>query len=310
MDKTGKNFKIWGVRMSIIGDMVMSLVVLNALEKEFPGSYKYFHIAKKCAHAAPLFYNHPLIDRVVISDEDENFGENDAALAKECDIIINTKPPHHSQHDWPNYKNIFEETFWMTGLPMELYNKLSDDEKVPKLVKWFNVEKQPPKTIALWPCAGYGMDARRNPSQKWYHELIWQLGLEGYKIIQFGHPKDYEFKNEIKKRKSFAEEFKMEFGLPTPSRDFECLNHLPFFDQIKLSLGCDLVISTDSGSGLIFGAYEMPQISLLHDRFPGHVKNLLAFAPNNPKNHNFVGVGGADNIKIGEVITKVKEICP
>ena len=316
MDKTGKNFKIWGTRFSILGDTIMSLVILNALEKRFPGSYKYFHIAKRCAHAAPLYFNHPLIDRIVISDYDEEMGTNDAAIAKTCDIILNTKPPFHSRQDWPNSNCIYRETFFMSGLPLEWYDTLSDEEKRPKLAKWFNVERQPAKTIALWPCAGYGNENKRNPSREWYVKLINKLHEEGYNTIQFGHPKDYNLFNAINGQSdapsniyTFSDTIQ-KFQTDSWGETFKILNHLPFFDQIKMTLGCDLVISTDSGSGLIFGAYEMPQISLLTNHFPNHTKNLTAFAPNNPNNTNFIGIGSPDNIEIFKVLQKVKELCP
>lgn len=294
--KTDKNFKIYGFRGSLIGDQIMTLPMLTYLEKRFPGSYKYFQISRKCAHAAPLYFNHPLIDKIVISDCEEGMGPNDIKIAKECDIVFNVMPQHPMQQDWPNFRNIFEETWVMGGLPLSEYNLLTEEEKRPKLVKWFNVEKQTPKTIALWPCAGYGRENTRNPSEKWYLSLINLISKEGYNIIQFGHPNDYNFNQTINIQKEW---FKI---------NFNCLNSLPFFEQIKMSLGCDLAIATDSGSSLVLGAYEMPQITLLTNHFPNHVQNLEAFATNNPNNINFVSLNGADNTDIIKVVEKVKEI--
>ena len=62
-----KNFKIWGVSFSLIGDLIVGLPQLTYFEKKYPGSYKYWGIHKKMSHAAPLFYNHPLIDRIKIT---------------------------------------------------------------------------------------------------------------------------------------------------------------------------------------------------------------------------------------------------
>lgn len=295
MNKLNKNFRIFSMRQSLIGDSLMALPLLTLLEKLYPGSFKIWHIAKKCSQAIPIYYNYPLIDKILVSDCNEGFGPNDIEEMKKCDLVINTMPPYHTSHDWPNNFTIFEETAFMAGFTMEQYNFLTEDEKRPKLVKWFNVEKQAPKTIALWPCAGYGKENTRNPSKEWYDKLISQLHREGYNIIVFGHPKDYSFHNFIFLGSEIS--FKIE-------------NHLPFFDQIKMTLGCDLVISTDSGSGLIFGAYEMLQITLLTNHFPGHTKNLFAFAPNNINNHNMFGLGNPDKIQIDAVIKKVKELIP
>lgn len=298
--KTGKNFKCFGTRQSLLGDALMSFPILNFLEKQYPNSYKIFHLARKCSQMAPLLLNHPLIDRILISDCEEGFGPKDIEEMKACDIVLNTMPPYHSREDWPNFFTIFEETWLMSGLKLEDYHSLSEEEKRPKLVKWFNIEKQPKKTIALWPCAGYGNENKRNPSKEWYFNLTKKLISEGYSVIQFGHPKDYNFIPLI-----LAPPYSRIDGF----ENFQSLKHLPFFDQIKMTLGCDLVISTDSGSGLIFGAYEMPQISLLTNHFPGHTRNLTAFAPNNLNNTNFIGVGNPDNISQEEVLKRVKELC-
>lgn len=296
--KTGKNYKIFGIRGSLIGDNIMALPLLTLIEKLRPDCYKYWQVARKGAQMVPLLLNHPLIDRIVISDCEEGMGPKDIEIAKKCDIVFDVMPQHPAEQDWPNYRNIYEETALMAGFSMQNYNLLTEEEKRPKLVKWFNVEKQPAKTIALWPCAGYGNENKRNPSEEWYFKLLEYLTKEGYVVLQFGHPKDYNLHSAVVNRGYYSQ------------HNFFCKNTLPFFDQIKMTLGCDLVISTDSGSGLIFGAYEMPQITLLTNHFPNHTKNLTAFAPNNLKNTNFIGVGSPDNILHEEVLKKVKEICP
>lgn len=296
--KIGKDFRIFSMRQSLIGDSLMSLPLLTLLEKMHPNSYKIWHLSRKCSQSTFLYLNHPLIDKILITDCEEGFGPNDIEEMKKCDLVINTMPPHHSSHDWPQNFDIYTETALMAGFTLEQYNLLSEEEKRPKLVKWFNIEKQAQKTIALWPCAGYGNENKRNPSECFYLALVSGLCLFGYKVIQFGHPKDYDLQGLIN---NTTEQVKP---------NFSCKNNLPFFDQIKMTLGCDLVISTDSGSGLIFGAYEMPQISLLTNHFPGHVRNLAAFAPNNKNNTNFIGVGSPNNISVFEVLNKVKELCP
>jgi len=294
--RTGKNLKMFGVRGSLIGDSIMALPILTFVEKQFPNSYKYWQIAKKCSQAAPLYFNHPLIDKIVISDCNEGMGPKDLEIAKDCDIVFNVMPQHPLQQDWPNYRNIYEETWVMAGLPMEYYNSLTAEERRPKLYKWFDVEKQPKKTIALWPCAGYGRENTRNPSEGWYSGLIAMLCRIGYNVIQFGHPKDYNLKSIIDCMDKDIEE------------KFFVMNHLSFFEQIKMSLGCDLVIATDSGSSLVLGAYEIPQITLLTNHFPNHIQNFEAFGPNNLNNINFISIGHPDNIKITDILKQVKEM--
>ncbi len=286
----GKNLKIWGIRQSLIGDTIMTLPILTWLEKRFHDSYKYWQIARKCSQSAPIYINHPLIDKIVISDCAEGMGPKDIAIAETCDIKFNTMPDHPEGMIWPNKRSIYEESWIMAGLPLSEFHALTPEEQRPKLVKWFEVEKQTPKTVAVWPCAGYGIENKRNASQAWYEGLFSKLHADGYIIYQFGHPRDYTFEG-------------MWSG-PT-FRDFR---KLPFFDQIKLSLGCDLTIATDSGSSLVLGAYEAKQITLLTNHWPGHVDNPCAFATNNVFNTNFFSPGTADGINQDEVMAKVKAL--
>lgn len=299
MEKTGKNFKIFGIRGSLIGDSIMALPILNLLEKEFPGSYKYWQIARKCSQSAQLYLNHPLIDQIVISDCEEGMGPRDKEIASKCDIVFDLMPQHPTGDSWPNTRNIYEETWMMAKLPLHLYYALPIEQQRPKLTKWFDIVKQPQKTVALWPCAGYGKENKRNPSVLWYFGLVGLLTGLGYKVIQFGHPKDFDggiqdlTKNAVDSLKT----------------NYVCMNNSHFFDQIKTTLGCDLMIGTDSGSSLIVGAYDLiPQITLLTNHWPGHVQNFTAFASNAPKNHNLFAENGADNIKIMDVINRVKEL--
>ena len=78
-----KQMKIWGPLSGIIGDLIMGLPMLTYFEKKYPGSYKYWGIHKKMSHATPLFYNHPLIDRIKITDKWGEFGQYDYELASE-----------------------------------------------------------------------------------------------------------------------------------------------------------------------------------------------------------------------------------
>lgn len=296
--KTGKNLRMFGVRGSLIGDSIMALPILNYVERLFPNSYKYWQIARKCSQSAQLYFNHSLIDQIVISDGDEGMGTRDREIATGCDIIFNVMPQHPEGDSWPNRRNIYEETWVMAGLPLSEYHNLPIEEQRPKLTKWFNINKKLNKTIAIWPCAGYGKEKRRSPSQKWYFDLTIELRRLGYEVIQFGHPNDFSIHNEF---------------FTSPPNPISAVDHrgMSFFDQIQVSLGCDLVIGTDSGSSLVIGAYDLiPQITLLTNHWPGHVRNFTAFATNAPKNHNIFAENGADNISIFNVLEKIKELIP
>lgn len=284
--KDKKNFKILGVRQSLIGDCLMGLPVLNFLEKRFPDSYKYWHISKKCAQAGALFYNHPLIDKIIITDCEEGFGRRDIELAKYCDLVINTTPQHPLEHDWHNYRSMVEETWIMAGIPLNEYHYLSDDEKTPTLTKWFDINKQK-NTIAIHCFAGYGRDNHRSPNLVWWKSLIPILQKSGFEILRLGHPAEPYLEN------------------------VKDLRNLCFFDQVKLALESDTYIGTDSGFSLVMGAYKHPQITLLTNWNVNHNRNFNCLEPVNKNNitlFNAFNQGGCSGIKEDEVLNALNNL--
>ena len=79
--------KIWGTSFSLIGDLIISLPQLNYFKKKYKDIYVYFVIHKKISYCAPLFFNHPLIDKIHISGEWSSFNDSDYFIASNCDVI-------------------------------------------------------------------------------------------------------------------------------------------------------------------------------------------------------------------------------
>ena len=284
--KEGKNFKVLGVRQSLIGDCIMSLPVLNFVEKRRPNSYKYWHIAKKCSQSAPLFYNHPLIDKIVITDCEEGFGPKDIELAKQCDFVFNTTPQHPFGEYWHDHRNMLQETWVMAGIDLKEFEALTEEEKTPSLTKWFNTNRES-NVIAVHCFAGYGRDNHRSPNKEWWAELIESLTKQGFKVIRLGHPKEPELTN------------------------YNDLRHLSFLEQIQIALGCDMYIGTDSGFSLVMGAYSHPQITLLTNWNVNHFKNPTCLQPINKNNislFNEFTKGGCSGISKGEVLENIKNL--
>jgi ADP-heptose:LPS heptosyltransferase len=282
-----KNFKIFGVRSGMIGDTIMALPVLNYLEILHPNSYKYWVIGKRFSQASELYINHPLIDKIHILETPEKLESNkDIDVAKQCNVVFDITPQHPDGTPcidcfWWNDYSLCEETFRMAGLNVDDYRRMPDDLKKPRLEKWFNYNTHK-KTIGIWGFAGYSENNNftRNPSPKWWREMIEIILSEtDYKIFQFGSEKEPDF------------------SLINNDRVTR-YNALSFFDQVKMSLGCDICINTDSGSGWVLGAYGHPQISLLSIHATNHIKNFKAFAPENHKNNNISLFGDriCDNI--------------
>lgn len=294
----GSKLRCHGVRGSQIGDAVAALSVYAWMRQYAPDCYTIWQLARKHIHAAPLFYNNPLISELSISDGNEGYGPRDIAQAGSCHLRFPLMPEHTPGEVWPNQRSFYAETFKMSGLPEGLYSAMSPEVRRPKLTRWFEVERKP-RTIGYWPCAAYGqvqtltIDGKRvvrsrNASRQWAEQLVERLTKEGYTVIQYGHPNDHA-----------------DTGGSLASQD---ARSQPFMDQIIGSLGCDAVIGTDSGAGIALGAYGCPQISLLTNHYPGHSTNLTAFQPDNPNNISLVGEGSADNISIDTVIQTLKQV--
>jgi ADP-heptose:LPS heptosyltransferase len=86
-----KNYSIHGIRGSQIGDSVAALSVLNYLKLILPDSYVTWQVARKHIQAVPIFYNHPFIDRLAISDGNEGYGIKDIEMVKNSNFSISSK---------------------------------------------------------------------------------------------------------------------------------------------------------------------------------------------------------------------------
>ena len=103
----------------------MSLPQLNYFKNKYKDIYVNFVIHKKISYCAPLFLNHPLIDKIHISGEWSSFNENDYRLASNCDIVttkidhLNKKildRDHLFEKDWYNFKTCIDENASMSGI--------------------------------------------------------------------------------------------------------------------------------------------------------------------------------------------------
>lgn len=288
----GKALRTFGVRGSRVGDSVMAYATLAWLRQRFPDCYTHWQIARRHMSTLGLWHNNPLIDQLVVSDCEEGMGPRDHQIASTCHIRFNVMPEHpDGDRNWATRYTIWEETWRMAGLPIEEYRAMSSYDQRCHLTQWFPVERRP-KTVALWPASNYGVKQQwqsRFPSRLWMVQLVGRLIHEGYDVYQCGHPNDY------------ADEGGSLAGA-------DQARHQPFMDQIALSLGCDAIIGTDSGSTLALAAYEsVPTIQLLTDHMPGGQTDL-AFASNSPTNTPLFARGSADHISVDTVVEALKQV--
>jgi ADP-heptose:LPS heptosyltransferase len=280
--------KIWGTSFSLIGDLIMSLPQLNYYKNKYQDIYVNFVIHKKIAYCAPLFFNHPLIDKILISEEWSSFGDNDYKLACSCDYVTvkldykNKKilDRNHQTKDWYNYHSCIDECAFMSNIK-DLDKFINKNEKFPKLYKWFDVgfdnlqkkgaytyDKQESKennilrnSISIWPFAGYGRSKNRNPEPDWWKKLVNKFVQNKVHVYHFGYIN--------------------EPILSINTKYYHNLTKLDFFSQIKISLGSKLALGTDSGSMWVLAAYSHPSIILLTNWYENHNKNFNSLLPPN-----------------------------
>ncbi len=278
--------KIWGTSFSLIGDLIMSLPQLKYFKKKHKDSYINFVIHKKISYCAPLFYNHPDIDKILISGEWSSFNLDDYNIAANCDIVT-TEIDHnnkkildrsHKDKYWYNQRSCIDETALMSGIT-DLNDTLNESEKVPYLNKWFDSgfedeqkkaaytynkleskrNKILSKSLAIWPFAGYARSKNRNPSEEWWSRLISKLTNNSINVYHFGYFKEPK--------------------LSENKKYYHNLTNLDFFNQIKISLGTKLALGTDSGSMWVLAAYNHPMIILGTNWYENHTDNLNATIP-------------------------------
>ena len=304
--------KIWGTSFSLIGDLIMSLPQLTYFKHKYKEIYVNFVIHKKIAYCAPLFFNHPLIDRIIISGEWSSFNENDYKLASSCDVIT-TKIDHNNKtildrrHDdkyWYNHRSCIEETALMSGIS-DLNEILNDTEKIPYLNRWFDPgfedeqkkaaytykkedskrNKILGKSLSIWPFAGYGRSKNRSPSVEWWSRLVSKLVDNSINVYHFGYFKEPK--------------------LSEDKKYYHNVTNLDFFNQIKISLGSKLVIGTDSGSMWVLAAYNHPMIVLGTNWYDNHTNNLRATIPPIKNGECIFNQNNFLNLRTDEVYDKI-----
>ncbi len=289
----------------------MSLPQLNYFKKKYKDTYINFVIHKKIAYCAPLFFNHPYIDKIIISGEWSSFSSNDYNIASNCDVVT-TKLDHknkkildrsHEDKYWYNKRSCIDETALMSGIT-DFNDVLSKNEKIPYLNMWFDagfedVQKKGAytyekvhskknhilsKSVAIWPFAGYGRSKNRNPSLDWWKRLVLDFNKKSIKVFHFGYIN--------------------EPNLSENNTYYEKLTDLDFFSQIKISLSSKLSIGTDSGSMWVLSAYSHPSLIISTNWYENHKSNLLATIPPNINSEIIFKENGFASLSVEEVFEK------
>ncbi len=283
-----KNPSILIPKPSRFGDIISYLPYLVHTKKMCPDAYIHFLVDKSCWQICNFLINHPLIDKLTVSKERDNADfEVKQAIDAGYDYIQNPYPQVTSP-DYFNRHSVAKENFIMSeclidGRWVRLnlaphYERLSREEKCPRLYPWFDIERNK-KTIAIFAESGYNnfdpSILQRSPSDQWWWKLENLLNKAGFETVRLG------FKDKPK---------------------------LSLFDAIKYALGCDFVIGTDSGTSWLVGAFGHPQAVIYTNYKPNHSNNPDAFLPLNYRN-NLVPFFGTDknvnNVRQTDIVESI-----
>jgi hypothetical protein len=296
--------KIWGMSYGLIGDLIGGLPMLTYYEKKYPGSYKYFGIEKRCAFTAPLFLNHPLIDRIKISDNWAGWGPSDYKLIESCDVKATYDNFKHDRADWYNYTDFVEETAILAGI-QDIRDVLTEEEMKPRLYQWFDVGVDNKdshtyskdnnnnlssfeKSVAIWPFGQGEPNSGRNPNPIWWNNLIEKLIKNNYRVYQYGRDKEPKLSD---------------------STGYQKMTNMPFFEQIKACLASDIVIGVNTGPMWVVGAYSKPAIHLVTNYLPNHFQRFHSLTPINDNSINLFaesnGGVGCNGIPFEQVVRAV-----
>jgi ADP-heptose:LPS heptosyltransferase len=291
------NPRIWLGRGTMLGDILSTIPVAVYLKKCYPNSYIIWAMGKKSASGAMLYLNHEAINEIFITDGPEDLqSDRDFKKYKSCDIHFSLNPQHPPGSIYPKSGDIYRESFLMQGLSNEKYDSMSDEDKIPKLVKWWNPVKRPfgaQKTVFFTGRPNFGKESKRCVSTEYNLKLVQKLMSLGYAVIQSGGEND----------PAWFENWK-----ENPNDDYRYLrvNERSFFDQIQIANECDCIVGSDSGASLILGAYGLRQVSLIPIHW-GNENNPTALSTNNPNNFSFYSHNGTDDIDMDLVVDKVIE---
>lgn len=258
--------KIIGFNQGQLGDLVLNIPVCRAVKEKYPNSKLIFSINKKYAHAAPLFFNHPLIDDFVFWDGYDNWPtEKDEELLKKINPDIFFHPmPKVIDHNWIQKMHFTEIVCLNNGV-----NPPSNLETT--LVRYFDLLDKYRNCVAINPFCSSPFSGRDIPENLCL-KIIKHIHSLGYETIQLG----------TKNHKQYPTTYPIQ--------------NLSIFEDAKIALSCKMMITIDSGMNYIMSGYQHKVLGLYGKvYFPeGPLKNRT------PINKNAIYLEGKSIAEIEE----------
>jgi ADP-heptose:LPS heptosyltransferase len=266
--------KCIGFNQGQYGDLCMNTIACRALKEKFPECELHFGINKKYASLAPIFENHPLINKIHIWDAYDDWpSEKDRQhiSKEEYDFTFNAMPKHTQDHWYINHHQT-AETCYMHGLipPKNLQVELH---------KYFDTERNK-KHVAL----------------NLYAET------RGFtKIPNFEQAKKI---SDLIKSKGYTP---VQIGLPDQPQICEKRFIGSFFDSVKFTLSCDFLFTVDSAMSWIASGYSFPTLGIYSYTYYPYVSTSKNWQPINP-NAKYLEKDKISNITLDSISEEIDKM--
>lgn len=249
-----------GMHCGRFGDLYMATVAARALKAVDPEAHLTFTIGCDYREAAPLFLNHPHIDRIRILHSTGAAGhdEMDKAwiAAQGFDLVFDPQADHQHWDPWWKKRPQPLEICHMHGIDPAA----AGGAKI-EMARWFDPIPFD-KTVAFAPFPAWyaGLDPSNNDkalSIERAQEVVDYLIGKGWQVLQVGAAAEPQLRGTTK--------------LTTD-----------YFGSVRRVLGCRAFIGGDTGMMWLMSGYDFPCLGIYAHRYYGaaNVRNIQPINPN------------------------------
>lgn len=269
--------KIIGFNQGQIGDLVMCSKLTEHIKILNPDATMIFGINKKYESCQEAFLNHPAIDYIHIWSAYNNWPDHkdQGYLDREKFDRVFHPMPTHKDSEWYKSMHHVDAHFDMNGLNRED----SGIDLQLNLNRYFKVEKNH-GCVAISPFTSSDI---RSMSAERVSDIVKEIQLTGKKVIQLGIPIH-----------------------PDIGADYRP-NNSSIFDDVKLLLSCDALITADTSFAWFSSAYKHPTVGLYgKNAYYGEydIKNRYPINPN----AQYINEESINNITPYAVLETLKNI--
>lgn len=245
------------------GDLFMATVTARALKRLEPDCHLTFTIGRDYREAAPLFLNHPHIDRIHILNSTGAGGfdvvDQHWIAGQRFDWVANPLADHIHSDPWWTHRIQPLEICHMHGIPVDP----SERGRI-EMAQWFDKLPGYKDYVAFAPFPGFyaGLDPAKNDktlSIDQAQRVVDHLVARKIGVIQIGGPTEPALKGVVSSPRAWS-----------------------YFDSVQAILSCRLFIGGDTGMTWLMSGYDFNTVAFYGSRYYGRqwVHNIQPINPN------------------------------